>query len=158
MTFNEHPARPVLDIPQGHALGKSGLDALFPVGSRWHYGPVRENMEAVYEIIEPGAYQCPDLCDHNEPGQPKTWFIKGRVVSSPFRRVGYTTGLPPHTLIPRAVVLEERGIIEDPLADAAEGLEEALADLRAMTERYEKSCKERDRLADALRAIRALTT
>lgn len=91
MDFHEHPARPIPTYEASQKMDKACLDAIFPVGSRWHYGPSRESMESIYEVTARGAYQ----------GLRDSWFIRCRVVSSPFYATGYVTGLPPHTLIPR---------------------------------------------------------
>lgn len=142
----DHPARPVLTLEQGQALGVDGLNAIFTVGSRWHYGPARESMETIVEVLPEQAHHAYGLVDHRLPGRPASLFIQCRVIESPRYDAGRITGYPPHTLIPRAVVLDERGITEDPLAEALADLRAARAANEALQKRYEKSCAEHDAL------------
>lgn len=94
----------------GQALGKIGLDQVFTVGSRWHFGPCRENMETIVEVTEKQSRHSGVgkalLLDRD--GKP-SWYIDTVVVSSPFYEIGKPLGAPPHTLIPRAAVVAERG-------------------------------------------------
>jgi hypothetical protein len=102
--FHEHPSRPVDTLNAEHVLGKTGLDALFPLGSEWYYGPNYENCETRVRVIGRGAY----THGINYSCQPSAslakdkpcWFIECEVISSPHRGNGYVTGYPPHTLIP----------------------------------------------------------
>lgn len=146
MDFHEHPARPIPTYEASQKMDKACLNAIFPVGSRWHYGPNRENMESIYEVIAEGAYQ----------GLRDSWFIRCRVVSSPFYATGYVTGLPPHTLIPRAVVMEERGIVEDEPSIAE--LREEITRLTRQVEQLDRDCGKwkgnYERAAKTLTAVR----
>lgn len=117
--ITEHPA--TITLEEGHALGRDGLAQMFRPGSRWHYGPVYENMETHVRVIEPPK-QARGLRDNNlavwrtlKNGRreciqegPRTWFVKCEVITSRFKASGEVIDLPPCALVPRAAVVWER--------------------------------------------------
>lgn len=121
--FHDHPALLFRNLNEVHRAGRKGLLDAFPIGSLWHYGPIYENMETIVRVRPNGSsdkysdgtrvYQR----GKNYSAQPEdseakgkgAWFIACEVVSSPFHPVGYLTGLPPATMIPRMAVAIERG-------------------------------------------------
>ncbi len=142
--MNDHPARPVRNLNDVHRLGKCGLNAIFTPGSKWYY----HNTEGPVLTVTPrGAYvdgvnYSKQPQDSEALGQP-CWYIEAT-------HGNHTTGYPPHTLIPHAVVVAQRAC-EDratPQQDTIiEDLERRLAACEAaLAEKDRKLTNTRDSL------------